>query len=157
MRRLVVLLTALSLLGAAPTAARQDGGTVVKAAANKTLNKTILVNAKGLTLYFWTADTATHSTCINDPTYHCSKVWPPLLTTGDPQSGPGVKASLLGTLVRDDGGTQVTYAGHPLYTFHGYSGTPPDRKPGQLHGQGYVGLWWVITPAGKKITKVPHT
>ena len=33
----------------------------------------------------------------------------------------------------------------------------PDRKPGDLHGQGYIGLWWVITPTGKKITKVPHT
>lgn len=157
MRRLFVLLAALLILGAGPAAATQNSGTVVKAAVNKTLKKTILVNTKGLTLYFWTEDTPTHSACINDPTYHCSKAWPPLLTTGDPRSGPGVKASLLGSFTRDDGGTQVTYAGHPLYTFHGYSGIPPDRKPGQLHGQGYIGLWWVLTPAGKKITKVPHT
>ena len=153
----MLVLAASFLLGAAPAAATQEGGTTVKSALNKALKRTILVNAKGLTLYFWTADTPTRSTCTNDSTYHCSKVWPPLLTTGEPLAGTGVKAALLGTLVRDDGGTQVTYAGHPLYTFHGYAGTPPDRKRGDLHGQGYIGIWWVLTPAGTKITKVPHT
>ncbi len=156
MRRLLLVLAAFLLLGAVPAAATLQGGTVVKVAFNKKLKQSILVNAKGLTLYFWTSDTPTHSTCIDDPTYHCSKVWPPLVTTDGPQAGPGVKASLLATLTRDDGRTQVTYAGHPLYTFHGYSGTPADRKPGDLHGQGYIGIWWVLSPAGKKITKIPH-
>jgi predicted lipoprotein with Yx(FWY)xxD motif len=156
-RRLFVVLSVLLLLGAAPAAATQHGGAVVKVAFNKSLKKSILVSAKGMTLYFWTADTATHSACVNDPTYHCSKDWPPLLTTGDPHAGSGAKTSLLGSFRRDDGGTQVTYAGHPLYTFAGYSGTPRDRKPGDLHGQGYIGLWWVLSPTGKKITKLPHT
>jgi predicted lipoprotein with Yx(FWY)xxD motif len=156
MRRLLVLLIAFLLLGVVPAAAAPHAGTVVKVAFNKKLKQSILVNAKGLTLYFWTSDTPTHSTCINDPTYHCSKVWPPLVTTGTPQAGPGVKASLLATFTRDDGRTQMTYAGHPLYTFHGYSGTPADRKPGDLNGQGFIGIWWVLSPAGKKITKIPH-
>jgi predicted lipoprotein with Yx(FWY)xxD motif len=66
-----------------------------------------------------------------------------------------VRARLLGTVRRPDGRLQVTYAGHPLYRFAGDlvdgNGTPPDRTPGQAHGQGYVGLWWAVSPSGKAI------
>src|SRR2546421_226857 len=75
-------------------------------------------------------------------------LWPPLITKGKPQAGPGVRASLLGTTKRKDGKLEVTYNHHPLYYF------VTDRKPGQTTGQGvnqFGGPWWVLSPAGKEI------
>ena len=57
----------------------------------------------------------------------CSSVWPSLKASGRPTAGSGVKASLLSTT----SGNQVTYAGHPLYTYSGDSG------PGETS---YVGV-----------------
>jgi predicted lipoprotein with Yx(FWY)xxD motif len=148
MRRAALVLLAFAVL--APAAA---AGTVVKAAYNANLKKTIIVNARGLTLYYYVADSGGTSTCVNDPTYHCSKVWPPLLTSGDPTAGKGAKQSLLGTITREDGGVQVTYAGHPLYRYARNAGAPPDRKPGDVFGQGFSSSWWVLSPAGKPIKK----
>jgi hypothetical protein len=65
-------------------------------------------------------------------------------------SGAGVKVSLLGTTKRKDGKLQVTYAGHPLYRFL------EDKRAGQMNGQGLNasgGLWWVVSPAGRSITR----
>jgi len=41
--------------------------------------------------------------------------WPPVLTSGRPQAGPGVDQHALGIIVRPDGTHQVTYNGKPLY------------------------------------------
>ena len=156
MRPAVVVLASLALLcAAAAPAARVSGVAVVKTSYNAKLKRLILVNGAGLTLYRLDADSGGGSACVNDAVYHCSKVWPPLLTSGNPVAKGAAKASLLGTITRDDGGTQVTYAGHPLYTFAGYKPTPPDRKPGSINGQGYVGAWWVVNPSGGRITKIP--
>jgi predicted lipoprotein with Yx(FWY)xxD motif len=104
----------------------------------------ILVDSKGITLYDFVQDKGTTSTCYGA----CAALWPPLLTTGKPIAGPGVRASLLGTTKRKDGKLEVTYGGHPLYYF------VTDRKPGQTTGQGinqFGAPWWVISPAGKEI------
>jgi predicted lipoprotein with Yx(FWY)xxD motif len=91
---------------------------------------------------------------VNDPTYHCSKLWPPLLTSGSPVAGKGVKASLLGTVRRSDNGKlQVRYAGHPLYRYAGGVSGPPDTKPGDVDGQGAVSIWFVLSPSGEVIKK----
>jgi predicted lipoprotein with Yx(FWY)xxD motif len=155
-QRLALLALAVLLLGAAGASARTSSVAVVKSAVNGKLGTKILVDARGHTLYLFGSDTPTTTTCINDPAYHCSKIWPPLLTTGAPKAGPGVKASLLRTLKRDDGGTQVTYGGHPLYTLKGGSGIAGDAKAGDVNGQGLLGIWWVLSPSGKKIAKKPH-
>jgi predicted lipoprotein with Yx(FWY)xxD motif len=105
---------------------------------------TFLINAKGQTLYLWDADHGSMSTCNGE----CASDWPPLTTKGAPKAGAGVKASLLGTTKRADGAQEVTYAGHPLYTYVG------DTAPGQTTGQGSAAFgapWWVVTPAGKAI------
>src|SRR5438270_4220683 len=106
----LALLASLVVLPAA-TAHRSSGSAtaVVKAAYNAELGKTILVDGRGRTLYAWTADYGGTPTCYDDATYHCSKAWPPLLTTGAARAGKGVKASLLGTVTRTDGKAQVTY------------------------------------------------
>jgi predicted lipoprotein with Yx(FWY)xxD motif len=105
---------------------------------------TFLVDAKGRTLYLWDADHGSMSTCAGA----CAQAWPPVTTTGTPNASGAVKASLLGTTKRADGSREVTYAGHPLYTFAG------DTQAGQTTGEGSNGFgapWWVVTPAGKAL------
>jgi predicted lipoprotein with Yx(FWY)xxD motif len=96
------------------------------------------VDAGGRTLYLFQQDTGTTSTCSGD----CATTWPALTTDGAPTAGDGAQASLLGTTARDDGTTQVTYAGHPLYLFSG------DAAPGDTNGQGIGGVWFASTPDG---------
>jgi predicted lipoprotein with Yx(FWY)xxD motif len=105
----------------------------------------ILVDSQGRTLYLWKADTASKSTC----TGACAAAWPPLESTAKPTARSGVKNSLLGTTKRADGSEQVTYNGHPLYTFRG------DTAPGQTNGQGsnaFGALWLALSPTGSQIT-----
>ena len=105
----------------------------------------VLVDGKGRTLYLFAADTGTKSTCNSSA---CVQYWPPLLTTGAPQAGAGVNAGLLGTTRRQDGTTEVTYAGHPLYYFIS------DNKAGDVTGQGingFGGPWYVVSPSGMRI------
>lgn len=105
----------------------------------------VLVDSNGLTLYLFLADNATASSCNSAS---CVQYWPPVLTTGAPQPGPGVTAALLGTITRADGTTQVTYAGHPLYRFIS------DRSAGQATGQGvnaFGAPWFVVSPSGTLI------
>ena len=59
-------------------------------------------------------------------------------------AGPGITGKL-GTIKRSDGTTQVTYDGHPLYTYVG------DTAPGQAFGNGIDlngGLWHEVTVSG---------
>ena len=125
-------------------ASAASGGPQVK--VGKTALGSILVNAKGRTLYMFAADKHGKSVCYGS----CATYWPPLLTTSSKVVGAGVKASLLGTTKRTGGKLQVTYNGHPLYTF------VQDAKAGQTSGQGQNlsgGLWWAISPAGTVIKK----
>jgi predicted lipoprotein with Yx(FWY)xxD motif len=105
----------------------------------------VLADSHGRTLYLWQADTASKSTC----TGACATAWPPLETSAKPTAGSGVKSSLLSTTKRADGSEQVTYNGHPLYTFQG------DTASGQTNGQrsnGFGALWLVLSPTGTQIT-----
>jgi predicted lipoprotein with Yx(FWY)xxD motif len=109
---------------------------------------TSLVDSQGRTLYLFTHDSGSTSTC----TGACAIAWPPLVTNGAPTAVAGANASLLGTTKRADGTTQVTYNGHPLYRF------VKDASPGQTNGQGVVafgGSWLVVTAAGNKVGEPP--
>jgi predicted lipoprotein with Yx(FWY)xxD motif len=104
----------------------------------------ILDNGQGGTLYLFQADTGTKSNCSGA----CATNWPPLTST-NPTVGKGASASMVGTTKRSDGKTQVTYNGHPLYTFAG------DSSPGDTSGQGvnaFGGLWYAVSPAGQQVT-----
>jgi predicted lipoprotein with Yx(FWY)xxD motif len=127
-----------STAGTTPTPAAT--GTTISVATDAKLGQ-ILVDASGKTIYLFVADTGTSSTCYTS----CAAIWPPVLTTGAPQAGAGAQASLVGTTVRTDGTTEVTYAGHPLYYFI------QDKAAGDAKGQGingFGGLWWVMSPSG---------
>jgi predicted lipoprotein with Yx(FWY)xxD motif len=104
----------------------------------------ILVNSQGQTLYLFEKDKGPTSTC----SAACAAAWPPV--TGTAKGGAGTTASKFGTTRRSDGMTQVTYGGHPLYTYAG------DSAPGQTNGEGlkqFGAEWYVLSPAGKKVEK----
>jgi predicted lipoprotein with Yx(FWY)xxD motif len=105
----------------------------------------ILVDEEGMTLYYFQKDQkgSGKSKCEGA----CAQAWPPLLTEGKPEAMKGVKAAMLGTIKRDDGTTQVTYAGWPLYTF------VEDKKPGEDNGtdsKGFGASWYPLHSNGKK-------
>lgn len=105
----------------------------------------IVVDAQGMTLYRFDADTN------NPPASNCNGVcatyWPPVMAGASAPQVQGVNASLLGTVTRSDGSKQVTLGGWPLYTYVG------DKAPGDTKGQGLNlsgGKWWAVTPTGQK-------
>ena len=97
--------------------------------------ETVLKNARGLTLYYFTPDTATTVAC----TAGCASTWPPLLSpSGSPTSSPALPGTL--SVVNGPNGNQVLYNGHPLYTYS------KDGDSGDAYGQGLFGKWFVVTP-----------
>jgi predicted lipoprotein with Yx(FWY)xxD motif len=137
-------------LALAAPAAAGSSKVVVKAAYNKVVKATILVDGSGRSLYLYSSDRRGVSACAKEGA-DCTNIWYALKAGGHVKAGAGVKASLLGTTTD---GKQVTYNGHPLYYFHGGRGAGlPDRKPGQVYGQGLFGVWWVVSPKGNAIKK----
>src|SRR3954469_5190344 len=105
---------------------------------------TVLVDGDGKTLYLFEADKGGMSSCSGA----CATVWPPVTTNGSATAGAGAQAHLLGTTMRPDGTTEVTYAGHPLYWFSG------DANAGDTNGEGltdFGGAWYAISPAGSAV------
>jgi predicted lipoprotein with Yx(FWY)xxD motif len=138
-------LTILALrtgVSVARTSAASKAATV---SVRKTKLGRVLVDGHGRTLYLFEKDKGARSTCAGE----CAADWPPLMTSGKPKAGAGVGAKLLGTTVRKTG-RQVTYDGHPLYTY------AADRKAGQTNGEGSVAFgaaWYVLAPNGHRIVK----
>jgi predicted lipoprotein with Yx(FWY)xxD motif len=108
----------------------------------------VLTGPNGRTLYYFTTDSPTSTSC----TGQCAVVWPPLLVSKGAQAalGSGVSGTL-GTVMRPDGSTQVTYRGHLLYYYEG------DTAPGQDKGQGLDGTWFVMTTSGTTPATSPTT
>jgi len=110
----------------------------------------ILVNGSGRTLYMFKPDKQKRVTCKGQ----CAAIWPPMkLKAGQKATAAGAaKKSLLGSDPNPSGGRVVTYNRWPLYTY------VADSKPGQATGQALNlngGLWYVLSPSGKVITKKP--
>ena len=100
---------------------------------------TILANAKGATLYVFAKDSGDKSACSGG----CAAAWPAL--TGPATPGTGLDAQDFATITRDDGTQQITFYGHPLYTYAG------DAVPGDVTGQGSNGVWHVVGADGTPI------
>ena len=117
----------------APAATSTGTGTATAAGLKTTTigGTTILTNAKGFTLYSFAPDTPTASKCYGS----CAAYWPPVTGTAPASTGlPGT----VGTITRTGGARQLTYNGHPLYTYIG------DSAPGQANGNNLNlngGLW----------------
>lgn len=105
---------------------------------------TVLVDSEGFTVYEFARDKGTTSSCYGA----CEEGWPPVTTSGAPKAGEGAMSSQLGTTKRKDGTLQVTYAGHPLYTFI------EDKSPGEATGNGseaFGGKWSAMDEAGSAV------
>jgi len=103
----------------------------------------VLVDSRGLTLYYFEKDQGGKSSCYGA----CASAWPPLTTGGAAHAMGGAEAAKLGTVDRTDGTTQVTYAGWPLYTYAG------DSKPGEDNGtdvDSFGAAWYPLHPNGEQ-------
>lgn len=127
---------------AAAGTATSRGSAIVTSASVPKLGR-VLVDSRGFTLYDFHKDKGAKSACYGA----CAANWPPLTTEGSPGAGEGAMASKLGTTKRSDGTMQVTYAGHPLYTYAG------DSKPGEANGNdvdAFGGQWYALQPNGQE-------
>jgi predicted lipoprotein with Yx(FWY)xxD motif len=146
MRRILTLATLVAIglgQGASLAAAR---GSQAKLQLRQTSVGAILVNARGFTLYAFTRDSRNHDACAQMSS--CLGAWPALTSSGKPVAGKGVRAGLIGTITLRGGAKQVTYAGHPLYTYVGDSG------PGQTFYVNifqFSGRWPAVNGAGNEI------
>jgi predicted lipoprotein with Yx(FWY)xxD motif len=132
---LAVLATAGGITAAAAGGTPAASATVappVRTASATVAGKTetILVNRQGQPLYIYRPDTATTSLVTGG----LARLWPPL--TSPVAAGAGVTGKV--AVLKDANGQQVTYNGHPLYTF-------VDDHAGQVTGQG-VQDFFVATP-----------
>jgi predicted lipoprotein with Yx(FWY)xxD motif len=141
-------LTAAAASSSTPTAAASAASansmsaTVRTASANVAgKTETILVTSRGLPLYIYRPDTATKSLVTGG----LAQQWPPL--TSPAVAGAGVTGKV--AVLKDVNGQQVTYNGHPLYTF-------VDDHAGQVTGQG-VQNFFVATPGIASITMAGST
>jgi predicted lipoprotein with Yx(FWY)xxD motif len=141
-----VLLVAAACSSAAATpssavvgATSAPGSTTTLSEASSSTLGTYLTGKDGFTLYYFANDSAGTSTCTGT----CATTWPPLTVTPDATvQGPADATAGFGTIVRDDGTTQVTYDQHPLYYYSG------DSAAGDTTGQGVNGIWFVALVSG---------
>jgi predicted lipoprotein with Yx(FWY)xxD motif len=104
----------------------------------------VIVDKKGFTLYDFHKDKGDNSSCYGA----CEAAWPPAATEGEPQVGEGAMASKIGMTERKDGTLQVTYSGHPMYTF------VEDKKPGEVNGNdtsAFGAQWYALMPSGEEV------
>jgi len=149
---LVLLLTVVAAVAAGPAVARSDAPRAQPAAAKdgptissrSTRYGRILTDGKGRVLYLFTKDGRGASRCYKA----CADAWPVRFAAGAPRAGKGVRQSLLGTVRRSGGRTQVTYAGQPLYYYVG------DTAEAQVTCQDvyeFGGTWLVLRGDGKAV------
>jgi predicted lipoprotein with Yx(FWY)xxD motif len=144
----MIALCVLAALVAAGCGASSTGGGNAGAQATPSVttatatvggkSETVLTDTRGMTLYYFTSDSDTSVACTKDN--GCTATWSPLLA---PASGsPASIAALPGLLSFLDGanGKQISYNGHPLYTYGA------DSAPGDTKGDGVEGKWFVATP-----------
>ena len=74
----------------------------------------------------------------------CALIWPPVLTSGQPEARGGVDQHALGVVVRPDGTRQVTYEGKPLYLFIRDAYIPGITGMQSINGAGAVTPWGVF-------------
>ncbi|UYM06017.1 COG4315 family predicted lipoprotein [Solicola gregarius] len=105
----------------------------------------VLVDADGHPVYTNEVENRDTIKCVQT----CVDFWPPVKANGDvPDSVDGVDGRFA-TIMRPDGGKQVTLDGQALYTFADDEGTDAVKGDGfedDFHGSHFV--WHVVTASG---------
>jgi len=154
MKRAPLLLAGLILAATSVAAAASSAGGAARAqdsrAAKIQLRHTevgkVLVDSSGFTVFRFSKDPRNSDTCVKIS--GCTNLWPPLMSSGRPVAGPGVRAALLSTIKLPGGGRQVTYAGHPLYR---YSAATEKGETGYVGAQQFGGSWYAVNAAGGSV------
>jgi predicted lipoprotein with Yx(FWY)xxD motif len=142
----LIVAVAVAALAALATGSAGARANRAKLQLRKTSVGTILVNGRGFTIYAFTKDGRNRDACASIS--GCLGVWPVVSGAAKPLTGPGVKSSLIGTITLKGGTKQLTYAGHPLYTYVADSG------PGQTSYVNFLqfgGRWPAINAAGQEV------
>ena len=116
------------------------GGTTIKTADSQ--YGPVLFDGADQAIYYFDREKSSKSECYGA----CAEAWPPVLTKGEPLAANGARAGNLGTTQRDDGTTQVTYDGRPLYYY--------DEPPGEVschNVEEFGGLWLAVQPDGQPV------
>jgi predicted lipoprotein with Yx(FWY)xxD motif len=146
----VVVLAACGSSAASNSVGTSGGGSAASSSSGGTTatsKSKVVTDAAGFTVYWFAIDTPQKSNCNGT----CASFWPPLPASAkltNMSSLPGT----FGKITRADGSKQLTYMGHPLYTFK------QDTAPGQDKGNGQNlsgGVWWAMTPSGAKLAAAP--
>jgi predicted lipoprotein with Yx(FWY)xxD motif len=143
-KRTLILLTCVVALAGATVAVA--AGHHAKLKLGNTDRGKIVENGRGFTVYMFTSDRHDQDNCVK--VAGCTSVWPPVTTSRKAVAGPGIKRSLIGTITLPSGAKQVTYAGHPLYTYLADSG------PGQTSYVGFNqfgGNWYALNAKGHAV------
>lgn len=138
---LALLLSALAAAGCGSAIPSSQGGPA-RVSAQGSGNGAYLVDQGGHALYIFLGDRKGESRCSGA----CASVWPPYETSARPSAGGGVSQAELGTISREGGHRQVTYAGAPLYYYAGDAGAAGSTK-----GQGveqFGAPWYLVSPRG---------
>ena len=131
--------------GGGATAAPAGSNHGALTAAHKAGVGSVLVDSQGRTLYRYTPDQGTMSTCTGS----CARLWPPALApaSGKPRA-TGVHG-MVGTTTRAGGQKQLTFDGHPLYRYVG------DTSKADAKGQGIDHIWFVLPARGGAASSAP--
>ena len=139
MRRLALAALLVAIAGALAAPRAMAAGTTVTLRGSQL--GPMLWGPRRQAVYVFQLDGPRRPRCYG----RCARLWPPLISTGKPVAGRGVRPSLLGSVPRRNGSRQVTYAGKPLYSY-------AHEGPGQvlchevrLNG----GLWWALGRDGR--------
>jgi predicted lipoprotein with Yx(FWY)xxD motif len=125
---------------AAPASAA--AGTTIKAGDSQFGD--VLFDGDDQAIYYFDKESGSKSECYGA----CAEAWPPVLTKGEPKAATGVQQRLLGTTQREDGTTQVTYDGHPLYL---YAHEGPNQVTCHDVSE-FGGLWLAVQPNGQEVS-----
>jgi len=154
MKRVNRVLLALSIVALAAAPAALAGATppVAHAATTPTVKSAhtslgkILVTGSGSTLFMFTRDHHNTDACVR--INGCSAVWPVLKANGKLSAGGGLASSRLSTIRLRNGTRQVTYDGHPLYTYSFSSGP---RDTSYVGARQFGGSWYALSVAGHAV------
>jgi predicted lipoprotein with Yx(FWY)xxD motif len=103
----------------------------------------VLVARNGYTVYAFDKDKRNKDVCQS--IFACLAAWP-VVKPGAVLAGPGIDKSLIGTIRLKSGTKQLTYNGHPLYT---YAGDAEPHETTYINYLQFGARWPALNAAGK--------